>query len=372
MLYCKAPSADVFPTRTETTGGGYSAEEVAAALSLCGLAPVAIERIEAAQIVSFHVDFPTVAQIGKAMKSAKLLSALLHAPVRVCSSTSRHLCFELPNRTRKTIYLSGLEYVQKRLSPTGAKLCAILGADTANRDLAIDIAAAPHVMIAGTTGSGKSVLLHSIILSMIYLYTPSQLNLLLIDPKQTELTKYSGIPHLVKPVVTDEAAAETAIHQACAVMDERFKRMREAGAVDITQTDLPRIVIVIDELADLMMQAGGEGSALERDIIRIAQLGRAAGMHLIIATQRPSKQVLTGLIRANIPCKIALQTASVRESVVILDHKGAEALTGKGDAFLKRPDRVEETRFQGAFSDDADISAIVEYWKTRGIWEAAA
>lgn len=371
MVYCQVPSFDVFPKRAETSGGGCTSDEVVAALAFCGLAPASVDRIEAAQIVSFHVDFSTVSMLNKAMKSVKLLSALLHAPVKICSSLYRQLCLEIPNRTRKTIYLSELEYIQKRLAPKNTKLCAVLGSDTENRNIAIDIAAAPHIIIAGTTGSGKSVLLHSIILSMIYYYTPNRINLLMIDPKQTQLTKYNGIPHLVMPVITDCCDAQKQLHNACAVMDNRYKAMRAAGVRTIDKTNFPRFVIIIDEFADLMMQAGGEGSALERDIIRLAQLGREAGIHLIIATQRPSKEIFTGLIRANIPCKIALKTSSVRESVVILDHKGAEALTGQGDALLKLSTQVEEIRFQSAFADDDDISAVVDYWKTRGVWATA-
>lgn len=371
MFYCQPPFPDVFPKHEKTSGGGCTTNEVIDALTLCGLTPAGIDRIEAAQIVSFHVDFPTVAKLNKAMKSAKLLSALLHVPVKMCSSPYRQLCLELPNKTRKTVYLNELQYIQKRAVPKNAKLCAVLGSDTSNQNIAIDIAAAPHVMIAGTTGSGKSVLLHSIILSMIYYYTANRLNLLMIDPKQTQLTKYEGIPHLVMPVITDCYAAQRQLHNACAVMDNRYKSMRAAGVRTIDKTDFPRLVIVIDEFADLMMQAGGEGSQLERDIIRLAQLGREAGIHLIIATQRPSKEVLTGLIRANIPCKIALKTSSVRESVVILDHKGAETLTGQGDALLKLSTQVEEIRFQSAYTDDDDIFAIVDYWKTRGVWAAA-
>lgn len=371
MFYCQSPDFDVFPKHAKTSGGGCTSEEVVAALTLCGLTPAYVDRVEAAQIVSFHIDFPTVAKLNKAMKSAKLLSALLHTQVKIGSSPYRQLCLELPNRTRKTVYLNELEYIQKRIGPKGSKLCAVLGSDTGNRNLAIDIAAAPHILIAGTTGSGKSVLLHSIILSMIYYYTPVRLNLLMIDPKQTQLTKYNGIPHLVMPVITDCCAAQKQLRNTCAVMDNRYKAMREKGVRTIDKTDFPRLVVVIDEFADLMLQAGGEGSAIERDIIRLAQLGREASIHLIIATQRPSKEVLTGLIRANIPCKIALKTSSVRESVVILDHKGAETLTGQGDALLKLSTQVEEIRFQSAFTDDDDISAIVDYWKTRGVWAEA-
>jgi S-DNA-T family DNA segregation ATPase FtsK/SpoIIIE len=224
----------------------------------------------------------------------------------------------------------------------------------------LSVADMPHILIAGATGSGKSVLLNSMIVSMLFSCTPETLNLVMIDPKKVEMSKYEGLPHLALPIIKNHADAVQALEDICAEMDNRYNLMAEKGFKKASEMGLANIVVVIDELADLMLTSKYE---CEQSIIRIAQLGRAAGIHLIIATQRPTVNVITGLIKSNIPCKIALQTSSMRDSITILDHKGAETLTGKGDALLKLPDRVEEIRFQSAYISDEDIENIVNYWK---------
>ena len=182
----------------------------------------------------------------------------------------------------------------------------------------------------------------------------------MIDPKQVELSAYAGLPHLAAPIITSAGEAVGTLASINAAMDKRYKTMAKRRTKSGTDTGFPRMVIVIDELADLMLTSK---KAVEESIIRIAQLGRAAGIHLIVATQKPVVSVVTGLIQGNIPCKLALQTASTGDSVRILGHKGAESLLGRGDAWLKLPDQVQEIRLQCAYTGPKDIDAIVNYWK---------
>lgn len=231
---------------------------------------------------------------------------------------------------------------------------AALGIDEQGIPVYIDIARMPHMLIAGATGSGKSVALDAILCSLLYCASPSQVQFVLIDPKRVELGAYAGLPHLARPIVTDTAEAIRTLQQAEAAMDSRYKAMQRGKEIG------PRMVIVIDELADLMLTSR---KSVEHSIVRIAQLGRAAGIHLILATQKPLVSVVTGLIQANTPCKLALQTASTGDSVRILGHKGAEKLLGRGDALLKLPDRVQEIRLQCAYTAPEDIAAIVQYWR---------
>lgn len=235
------------------------------------------------------------------------------------------------------------------------------GVDINNNPVILDIAKAPHILIAGTTGSGKSVLLNSMIISLLYKATPVTAQFILIDPKQVELTAYKDLPHLYKPIVTDVNKAVLTLADACAEMDRRYKTLAAAGYKSLADCPqlFPRLYIVIDELADLMLTSK---NAVEMSIIRIAQLGRAAGIHLIIATQRPSVNIVTGLIKANIPTKIALSVSNIHDSMTILNHGGAEKLTGRGDAILKTPDSIIERRFQAAFTPDSDIKNIVDYY----------
>jgi DNA segregation ATPase FtsK/SpoIIIE, S-DNA-T family len=231
---------------------------------------------------------------------------------------------------------------------------AALGIDEQGIPVYIDIARMPHMLIAGATGSGKSVALDAILCSMLYCAAPTQVQFVLIDPKRVELGAYAGLPHLAKPIITSTPEAIQTLQQLECAMDNRYKALERGKAIG------PRMVIVIDELADLMLTSR---KAVEHSIVRIAQLGRAAGIHLILATQKPLVSVVTGLIQANTPCKLALQTASTGDSVRILGHKGAEKLLGRGDALLKLPDRVGEIRLQCAYTSESDIAAIVNYWK---------
>ena len=229
----------------------------------------------------------------------------------------------------------------------------------------------PHLLIAGTTGSGKSVCMNSIIISLLYKAGPEDVKLIMVDPKMVELGIYNGIPHLLIPVVTDPKKAAGSLQWAVTEMLRRYKMMSDLGVRDLESYNsivtaeedgkkLPQVVIIIDELADLMMVAAKE---VEDSICRIAQMGRAAGMHLIIATQRPSANVITGLMKANIPSRIAFSVASAMESRIILDTMGAEKLVGKGDMLYAPIGSGKPLRVQGCFVTDAEVESVAEYVK---------
>ena len=236
----------------------------------------------------------------------------------------------------------------------------------------------PHVLIAGSTGSGKSVCINTIITSIVYNAKPSEVKLVMVDPKVVELSVYNGIPHLLIPVVTDPRKAAGALAWAVQEMDNRYNLFAEKGVRDLkgynaalesdsedgTVGKLPQIVIVIDELADLMMVAAKE---VEDSICRLAQKARAAGMHLVIATQRPSVDVITGLIKANVPSRIAFAVSSQIDSRTILDQVGAEKLLGKGDMLFYPASASKPVRVQGAFVSDGEVEKIVDFIKSNGV-----
>ena len=277
---------------------------------------------------------------------------------------------EIPNESISTVALRDvLESDEARRHPS--PLACALGKDIAGRNIIADLAKMPHVLIAGATGSGKSVCINTIINSIIYRATPEQVRLILIDPKVVELSVYNGIPHLLVPVVTDPKKASGALSWAVMEMDQRYKRFAGQGVRDIRgynasltpeEERMPQIVVIIDELADLMMVAPGE---VEESICRLAQLARAAGIHLVIATQRPSVNVITGVIKANIPSRIAFAVSSQVDSRTILDSAGAEKLLGKGDMLFAPQGTNKPLRVQGCFVSDEEVSRVVGYVKQR-------
>ncbi len=277
---------------------------------------------------------------------------------------------EVPNRSLEIVGLKQIlasEEIQKHKS----KLAVALGRDTSSKPMIVDIDKMPHVLIAGTTGSGKSVLINAFIASLLFRNSPDQLKMILIDPKRVELTNYNGIPHLLTPVITEPEKILSSLKWAMAEMDRRYKLFQSVGVRNITGYNemsgfqaLPYIVIVVDELADLMMFAPVE---IEDAITRIAQLARATGIHLVVATQRPSVDVITGLIKANIPCRIAFNVSSMIDSRVILDGPGAEKLLGRGDMLFLPPDASKPMRIQGVFVQDEEINSLIKYLKATGI-----
>lgn len=254
----------------------------------------------------------------------------------------------------------------------GSNLSFVLGKDVAGKPWVADLSRMPHLLVAGATGSGKSVCLNTIIMSLLYSNGPADLRLILVDPKRVELPIYNDIPHLLSPVITDVKRTVEALRWAIGEMDRRYKVLQQAGARDIKTYNerlsagderMPYIVIIVDELADLMVSAA---SSVEPYIIRLAQMARAIGIHLILATQRPSVDVITGLIKANIPARIAFAVASLVDSRTILDSAGAEKLLGRGDMLFTAPEFGKPRRVQGTFISDAEIRKVCEFLKQAG------
>lgn len=287
---------------------------------------------------------------------------------------------EVPNKENTAVGLREL-LETKEFQEFSSKLAFAVGKDIGGKTVVSDIAKMPHMLIAGSTGSGKSVCINTLIMSILYKADPSEVKLILVDPKVVELSVYNGIPHLLIPVVTDPKKASAALQWGVAEMTDRYKKFADYNVRDLKgfnqkmeelkqkgETGLPekmpQIVIIVDELADLMMVAPGE---VEESICRLAQLARAAGIHLIIATQRPSVDVITGLIKANMPSRVAFAVSSGVDSRTILDMNGAEKLLGKGDMLFYPQGYSKPVRVQGAFVSDGEVSAVVDYLKNQNI-----
>ncbi|MBE6975750.1 MAG: DNA translocase FtsK [Ruminococcaceae bacterium] len=277
---------------------------------------------------------------------------------------------EVPNRAVTTVSLREV-IDSNEFSKARSKSSFAVGKDISGNSIVGNIAKLPHMLIAGTTGSGKSVCMNSIIISLLYKASPEDVKLIMVDPKMVELGIYNGIPHLLIPVVTDPKKAAGSLQWAVTEMMRRYKTMSDAGVRDLESynsiveaeeegSKLPQVVVIIDELADLMLVAAKE---VEESICRIAQMGRAAGIHLIIATQRPSADVITGLMKANIPSRIAFAVASAMESRIILDTMGAEKLVGRGDMLYAPIGAGKPLRVQGCFVSDPEVEAVANYVK---------
>ena len=301
------------------------------------------------------------------------------------------MALELPNPRRQTVRLSEI-LGARAYHDMHAPLAMGLGKDISGTPMAVDLAKMPHLLVAGTTGSGKSVGINAMILSLLYKSEPKDVRLILVDPKMLELSVYQGIPHLLAPVVTDMNKAANALHWCVGEMERRYQLMSALGVRNISGLNarvreaekagnllpdplsitpdspeplkaLPYVVVVIDELADLMMVVGKK---VEELIARLAQKARASGIHLVLATQRPSVDVITGLIKANIPTRISFQVSSKIDSRTILDQMGAEALLGQGDMLYLAPGTGLPTRIHGAFVSDDEVHRVVEHLKKVG------
>lgn len=276
---------------------------------------------------------------------------------------------EIPNRSLEVVGLRTM-LSSIAMQKSKSKLTVSMGLDVSGNPIVADISKMPHVLIAGTTGSGKSVMMNSIIATLLFRASPTEVKLILVDPKRVEFTGYNGIPHLMTPVIVEPEKILSALKWAMGEMDRRYKTFAERGVRNIDGYNelsgfqaLPYIVIIIDELADLMMFAPVE---VEDAIARIAQMARATGIHLVIATQRPSVNVITGLIKANIPSRIAFNVSSMIDSRVIIDTPGAEKLLGRGDMLYIPPDQAKPTRIQAAFIDEkTGIKKLVDFLKTK-------
>ncbi len=279
---------------------------------------------------------------------------------------------EVPNPAKTLVSLRNI-LEAKEFAKVGSPLTVALGRDVSGDPVVADLTRMPHLLIAGSTGSGKSVCINALICSLLMSNAPETVRLLMVDPKMVELPVYNGIPHLLGPVITDPAHAAGALAWLLLQMDDRYRTFADAGVRNIVEYNrkishrrdvqpLPYIVLVIDELADLMMTAADD---IERQVCRLAQMARATGIHLALATQRPSVDVITGLIKANFPARIAFAVTTQIDSRVILDTPGAEKLLGRGDMLFMAPDSSKLSRIQGCFVSDQEIDRIVDFWKHR-------
>tara|TARA_Y100000590_G_scaffold67689_1_gene73607 strand:+ start:41164 stop:43041 length:1878 start_codon:yes stop_codon:yes gene_type:complete len=276
---------------------------------------------------------------------------------------------EVPNKKpQKVTIRSVTDSVQWKKFTKDSALPVPLGIGTDGNPIMCDLAKMPHTLIAGSTGSGKSVCMNAIITGLLMTLNPTQVRMIMLDPKRVELTPYQGIPHLYNPVVVETERAIIILKSLVTEMMDRFKLLEVAGVKNIssynakTNQRMPYLVVLVDELADLMLTAAGE---IERLLVRLAQLGRATGVHLVVATQRPSVDVVTGLIKANFPSRISFSVMSQIDSRTILDSPGAEKLLGKGDMLYLPVDRAKPTRIQGVMLTDVEIEKIVQHWKNQ-------
>jgi S-DNA-T family DNA segregation ATPase FtsK/SpoIIIE len=307
-----------------------------------------------------------------------LALALAASPIRVEAPVPGRsvVGIEVPNTKVALVSLRGV-LESKAFRSLDSRLRVALGQDVAGQAAVADLSQMPHLLIAGATGSGKSVCINAITACLLLNNTPDDLRLIMVDPKMVELTLFNGIPHLVAPVITSVEEVVRALRWVTMQMDERYRLFSRAGARNIeaynrmragrSEQRLPNMIVLIDELADLMMVAPDE---VERSICRIAQLARATGIHLVIATQRPSVDVVTGLIKANFPARISFAVTSQVDSRVILDMGGAEKLLGRGDMLYMASDSSKLTRLQGCFVSDAELERLVRYWSEKIDWMA--
>ncbi|HEX9008706.1 MAG TPA: DNA translocase FtsK [Patescibacteria group bacterium] len=279
---------------------------------------------------------------------------------------------EIPNRSLEFVSLRQMLNSKIMQENSKAKTLVALGLDVSGSPCVADLSKMPHILIAGTTGSGKSVLINSFISSILFRASPEEVKFIMVDPKRVELTPYQDIPHLLTPVITDVDKMANALGWAVVEMEKRYRIFQECGVKNIAGyhelsgfSSMPYIIIIIDEMADIMMSKNA--GDVEQRIVRLAQMARATGIHLVLATQRPSVNVLTGLIKANIPARIAFQVTSMIDSRVIIDSPGAEKLLGKGDMLFVPPDIAKPKRIQGAWVSDKEISALIDFIKRTGV-----
>ncbi|MGI6368218.1 MAG: DNA translocase FtsK [Anaerolineae bacterium] len=376
-----ALAADV-AVGSDDAGTRHQAQVIEETLSAFGIPAQVVEWNRGPAVTQFGVEPGYVERNERQYKVrvSKILSlqndlalALAAAPIRVEAPVPGRAVvgIEVPNADKAVVGLRGiLESEQYARLRSALKIS--LGRDVSGAPVVADLARMPHLLLAGATGSGKSVCLNAIIVSLLYQHTEESLKLLLVDPKRVELTKYNGLPHLIAPVVVDAKKTVAALRWLTGEMESRYKQFAQVGARNLTdynrgaqkrrEKPVPMIVMVIDELADLMLAAPDE---VERTICRLAQMARATGIHLVVATQRPSVDVVTGLIKANFPARISFAVTSQIDSRVILDAPGAEKLLGHGDMLFMAPDSPKLQRIQGSFVSDREIDNLMAWYEAQ-------
>lgn len=370
------------PKKTNNTSFTQSNKEILErVLKDFGIAAKVVEIHIGPAVTEYELTVPPATKVSRILNIDKEIAlalaakdVIIQAPIPGKSTIG----IEIPNSTISSVTLREVLESPQNLK-SDAKICAALGKDIMGTPKVFDLTKMPHLLVAGSTGSGKSVCINGIIASILMRYKPTEVKLVLVDPKKVELTNYNGIPHLLCPVVSDPKKASLTLQRVVTEMDNRFQTFSDKEVKNITgyndmiekynkkhpespQSKMPYIVVIIDELADLMLVASKE---VEDSITRITQLARAAGIHLIVATQRPSTDVITGLIKNNIPSRIAFAVASQIDSRTILDQRGAERLLGKGDMLYFPMGESSPTRVQGCFVNDNEIKRLIDYCKNQ-------
>ena len=370
------------PKKTNNTSFTQSNKEILErVLKDFGIAAKVVEIHIGPAVTEYELTVPPATKVSRILNIDKEIAlalaakdVIIQAPIPGKSTIG----IEIPNPTISSVTLREVLESPQNLK-SDAKICAALGKDIMGTPKVFDLTKMPHLLVAGSTGSGKSVCINGIIASILMRYKPTEVKLVLVDPKKVELTNYNGIPHLLCPVVSDPKKASLTLQRVVTEMDNRFQTFSDKEVKNITgyndmiekynkkhpespQSKMPYIVVIIDELADLMLVASKE---VEDSITRITQLARAAGIHLIVATQRPSTDVITGLIKNNIPSRIAFAVASQIDSRTILDQRGAERLLGKGDMLYFPMGESSPTRVQGCFVNDDEIKRLIDYCKNQ-------
>jgi S-DNA-T family DNA segregation ATPase FtsK/SpoIIIE len=366
----------------DDAGARLRAQTIEETLAAFGIPAEVVEWNRGPAITQFGVEPGFVEKGGRQYKIrvSKILSlqndlalALAAAPIRIEAPVPGRAVvgIEVPNEVKTLVGLRDI-LTSEQFTRLRSPLKLGLGRDVSGQPVVADLTRMPHLLIAGSTNSGKSVCLNAIIVSLLYQHTADTLRLLLVDPKRVELTKYNGLPHLIAPVVVDTKKVVVALRWLIHEMESRYKTFAEVGARNLAEYNrgakkrrlepMPMIVMVIDELAELMLVAPDD---VERSVCRLAQMARATGIHLVIATQRPSVDVVTGLIKANFPSRIAFAVSSQVDSRVILDTPGAEKLLGQGDMLFMAPDSSKLQRIQGSYVSDREIEALMGWYAAR-------
>ena len=367
--------ADVVSGKADRGDTRKNAETIESTLESFGVTARVAEINKGPAVTQYAIEITLGTKLSKITSLSTDLALALAAPtgqIRIeAPIPGRSLVgVEVPNRSPEFVGMKQM-LTSEKAKQYKSKLTIALGLNVAGQPIFADIAKMPHVLIAGATGSGKSVCIHSIIDAILFRATPAEVKFIFVDPKRVELTQYNGIPHLLTPVIVEPDKVVSALKWAISEMEKRYKLFAEMGARNVESYNemsginfMHYIVIVIDELADIMLFAPGE---VEDSICRIAQMARATGIHLIVSTQRPSVDVITGLIKANIPCRIAFNVSSQIDSRVIIDSPGAEKLLGRGDMLFVPPDQAKPTRIQGTFVSDQEINRLIAFLKKTGV-----